>query len=86
MIEINVKGSNIEVKDRLYCNKQGAFMRRDGSIQALKPNEIQDWIHRVRNLNLFRHFYQKYLSKLYRNDHVIENLARSLQKLNDSKF
>lgn len=60
MIEINVNGADIEVKDQLYCNKQGTYMRRDGSIQELKPNEIQDWIRRVREFNFFR---QKNLSR-----------------------
>ncbi|XP_053382861.1 schlafen-like protein 1 [Mercenaria mercenaria] len=46
VIEIIVRGAHIEVKDQLYQNKQGVFIRRDGSVQELKAHEIQEWTRR----------------------------------------
>ncbi|XP_060562522.1 schlafen-like protein 1 isoform X2 [Ruditapes philippinarum] len=71
VIEIIVNGEVIDKKDVLYQNKQGVFMRCDGSIQVLKGAAIQEWSRRK-----FQQRYQPEIDKLKKNE---QNYVKDLQ-------
>lgn len=90
VIEIIVYGGNIEVRDTMFCTKQGVFIRRDGSVQELKAAEIQEWMRRMKQSeidilknnekNLQKELMQG-AEKLEEKNKVIEKKENDLQRM-----